>query len=186
VQRLISFSPTLYVSRHPLHRRQTRFDRVGRCQFPPQHRSHSGGRLEEIARLPHFAPATVSITGATNRSRHVLGPHGRGRKSAGVYMDLLCRSSFNAGMLSTDFFSVGSGVLSRTETIMGQRKGFHALHRSLVEASRTMAIKFHHTARYKNGTSSQAFFAFPSLPYRALQCDRCLVITMFSSLLSRR
>jgi len=45
-----------------------------------------------------------------------------------------------------------------------------------------MAIKFHHTARYKNGTSSQAFFAFPSLPYRALQCDRCLVITMFSSL----
>ena len=34
-------------------------------------------------------------------------------------MDLLCRSSFNAGMLSMDFFSVGSGVLSRTETIMG-------------------------------------------------------------------
>jgi len=97
-------------------------------------------------------------------------------------MDLLCRSSFNAGMLSTDFFSVGSGVLSRTETIMGHTKGFHALHRSLVEASRTMAIKFHHTARYKNGTSSQAFFAFPSLPYRALQCDRSLVITMFSSL----
>src|SRR5215469_817741 len=97
-------------------------------------------------------------------------------------MDLLCRSSFNAGMLSTDFFSVGSGVLSRTETIMGHTKGFHALHRSLVEASRTMAIKFHHTARYKNGTNSQAFFAFPSLPYRALQRDRCLVITIFSSL----
>jgi hypothetical protein len=39
-----------------------------------------------------------------------------------------------------------------------------------------------HGPRYKNGTSSQAFFAFPSLPRRALQCDRCLVITTFSSL----
>jgi hypothetical protein len=28
-QRLISFAPALYVSRHPLHRRQARFDRVG-------------------------------------------------------------------------------------------------------------------------------------------------------------
>jgi hypothetical protein len=36
--------------------------------------------------------------------------------------------------------------------------------------------------RYKNGTSPQAFFAFPSLPYRALQCDHCLVITTFWSL----
>src|SRR6516165_4444287 len=38
-QRLISFSPALYVPRHALHRRQTRFDRVGGCQFSPQHRS---------------------------------------------------------------------------------------------------------------------------------------------------
>jgi hypothetical protein len=40
-QRLISFSPTLYVSRHPLHRGQTRFDRVGGGQFPTQHRSYT-------------------------------------------------------------------------------------------------------------------------------------------------
>src|SRR5260370_1256411 len=40
-QRLISFAPTLYVSRHPLHRRQARFDRVGGGQFPPQHRSYT-------------------------------------------------------------------------------------------------------------------------------------------------
>jgi hypothetical protein len=37
-------------------------------------------------------------------------------------------------------------------------------------------------ARYKNGTSSVAFFAFPPLPYRALRCDRCLVITTFCNL----
>ena len=36
-QRLISFAPTLYVSRHPLDRGQARFDRVGGGQFPPQH-----------------------------------------------------------------------------------------------------------------------------------------------------
>jgi len=35
---------------------------------------------------------------------------------------------------------------------------------------------------YKNGTSSPAFFAFLWLPYRALQCDRCLVITTFCNL----
>ena len=40
-QRLISFAPTLYVSRHPLHRRQARFDRVGGGQFPPQHPSYT-------------------------------------------------------------------------------------------------------------------------------------------------
>src|SRR5207247_1366371 len=40
-QRLISFAPTLYVSRHPLHRRQARFDRIGRGQFPTQHCSYS-------------------------------------------------------------------------------------------------------------------------------------------------
>jgi hypothetical protein len=40
-QRLISCAPTLYVSRHPLHGRQARFDRVGSGQFPPQHRSYS-------------------------------------------------------------------------------------------------------------------------------------------------
>src|SRR6516164_11010285 len=38
-QRLISFSPALYVPRHALHRRQTRFDRVGGRQFSPQYRS---------------------------------------------------------------------------------------------------------------------------------------------------
>ena len=55
-------------------------------------------------------------------------------------------------------------------------------HNPKVEASKNNGDEIHHTARYKNGTSSQAFCAFPSLPYRALQCDRCLVITMFSSL----
>ena len=57
-------------------------------------------------------------------------------------------------------------------------------HNPKVEASKNNGDEIHHAARYKNGTSSQAFFAFPSLPYRALQCDRCLVITMFSSLLT--
>src|SRR5438046_10610574 len=37
-------------------------------------------------------------------------------------------------------------------------------------------------ARYKNGTSSQATSTFRSLPYRALRCDRCLVITTFCNL----
>jgi len=55
-------------------------------------------------------------------------------------------------------------------------------HNPRVEASKNNGDEIHHTAQYKNGTSSQAFFAFPSLPYRALPCDRCLVITMFSSL----
>src|SRR5262249_22374263 len=36
--------------------------------------------------------------------------------------------------------------------------------------------------RYKNGTSSSASFVFPSLPYRVLQSDRCLVITTFWNL----
>ena len=36
--------------------------------------------------------------------------------------------------------------------------------------------------RYKNGTNSSASFVFPSLPYRALQSDRCLVITAFCNL----
>src|SRR5258708_6871362 len=35
---------------------------------------------------------------------------------------------------------------------------------------------------YKNGTSSQGFFAFLLLPYMALHCDRCLVITTFYNL----
>src|SRR5260370_582825 len=38
-QRLISFAPTLYVSRPPLHRRPARFDPLGGRQFPPPHRS---------------------------------------------------------------------------------------------------------------------------------------------------
>jgi hypothetical protein len=43
-------------------------------------------------------------------------------------------------------------------------------------------MKFHPRPRYKNGTSSQAFFVLPSLPCRALQSDRCVVITALSSL----
>ena len=37
-------------------------------------------------------------------------------------------------------------------------------------------------SRYKNGTSSCGFCALRALPYRALRCDRCLVITMFWNL----
>jgi hypothetical protein len=39
-------------------------------------------------------------------------------------------------------------------------------------------------SRYKNGTSSQGFSTFQSLPYTALQSDRCLVITTFCYLLA--
>ena len=40
-QRLISFAPTFYVSRHPLDRGQARFDRVGGGEFAPQHCSYT-------------------------------------------------------------------------------------------------------------------------------------------------
>jgi hypothetical protein len=32
-------------------------------------------------------------------------------------------------------------------------------------------------ARYNNGTTKTGSFVFSVAPYRALQCDRCLVIT---------
>jgi len=32
-------------------------------------------------------------------------------------------------------------------------------------------------SRYKNGTKKRCALAFPAVPYRALQSDRCLVIT---------
>ena len=38
------------------------------------------------------------------------------------------------------------------------------------------------TRGYKKGTSSKTFFVLLLLPYRALQCDRCLVITTFWNL----
>jgi hypothetical protein len=37
-------------------------------------------------------------------------------------------------------------------------------------------------SRHKNGTSSQGFSTFQSLPYTALQSDRCLVVTTFCNL----
>lgn len=41
---------------------------------------------------------------------------------------------------------------------------------------------FTRNPRYKNGTNSSTSFVFPTLPYRALQSDRCLVITAFCNL----
>jgi hypothetical protein len=36
-------------------------------------------------------------------------------------------------------------------------------------------------SRYKDGTTKAGSLAFSSVPYRALQCDRCLVITTKSN-----
>jgi hypothetical protein len=36
-------------------------------------------------------------------------------------------------------------------------------------------------SRYKDGTTKAGSLAFSSVPYRALQCDRCLVITTRSN-----
>jgi hypothetical protein len=37
-------------------------------------------------------------------------------------------------------------------------------------------------SRYKDGTTKACAFRFLAVPYRALQCDRCLVITTFWNL----
>src|SRR5262249_28523832 len=58
-QRLIAFSPALYVSGHTLHRRQARFDRIGGGQFPSQHPSDTQAMYRQRFFQP-FLQAAVS------------------------------------------------------------------------------------------------------------------------------
>jgi hypothetical protein len=69
-QRLISFAPTLYVASHPLHRGQTRFDRVGGGQFPTEHRSYTQAMHRQRFFQPFLqAPGSTRIEVYAPRQR---------------------------------------------------------------------------------------------------------------------
>jgi len=57
------------------------------------------------------------------------------------------------------------------------------LHRGVVTSVQSQfSDSLRQNSRYKDGTTNGCAFAFLAVPYRALQSDRCLVITTWSSL----